>query len=78
MSISFISWRAISKFLTNNEGNVRGNRVPNKYFERLNTLKHYIECWKQGKRLYSIEEIDQILTEIDIKTTIVDKLLNKH
>lgn len=76
--ISIVNWAGISKFLTNSTENIRENRVPNKHQSKIDLLFYYIKCWKEGKRLYSINDIDEVLSKIDLKASISDELKILH
>lgn len=70
----FINWAELSKHLTNGSDRIRKNRIPKMYESDINELLNYIECWKQGKKLFSVSELDQAIDKIDLKTIITDKI----
>lgn len=68
-----LNWSGISTFLTGNADNIRQFDIPKKYMVKIDLLLYYIKCWKQGKRLYSMEEIDKILSNFNLKDEISGK-----
>lgn len=71
---TIVNWSGISAFLTGERENIRQNSIPKKYKDKIDLLLYYIKCWKEGKRLYSMDDIEQVLTKIDLKHTISSDL----
>lgn len=40
-----INWSALSELLTGNKGNIRRDRVPNKYLEQVNSYFNMVTLW---------------------------------
>ena len=71
---TLVNWSEISAFLTGERENIRQNSIPKKYKSKIELLLHYIKCWKEGKRLYSMDDIEEVLSKLDLKHTISNEL----
>ena len=70
---SLINWSALSQLLANNTDSVRQNRVPNKYKEEIQTLMHYIKCWKINQKLILPKEFEEKIRNLDLISIILDE-----
>lgn len=71
---TLINWAELSLLLTGGKDRIRKNRIPKVHKERINELIKLIECWKKGKKLITETELEEVLSEIDVKTIILSKI----
>lgn len=71
---TLINWAELSLLLTGGKDRIRKNRIPKVHKERINELIKLIECWKAGKKLITEIELEEVLSEINVKTIILSKL----
>lgn len=74
MEETLINWAELSLLLTGGKDRIRKNRIPKVHKERINELIKLIECWKVGKKLITEIELEEVLSEINVKTIILSKL----
>jgi hypothetical protein len=70
----FFNWAEISKQLTGGRDRIRKNRIPTAHMDRIEELFIYIQAWKEGKKLFTEKQLDEALSKIDLKTTLMAQM----
>jgi hypothetical protein len=54
-----INWSALSEHLTGNKGNIRPNRIPEKYQEEVSLLQYYVNSWADCRELEERQQVEK-------------------
>nr|DAI89548.1 MAG TPA: hypothetical protein [Caudoviricetes sp.] len=73
-----INWSALSKHLTNSNDTIRQNRIPKVHEKRVEQLISYLNAWVDEKTLINPLDIEEVLSNFDLKTKIMTEIDNLH
>ena len=59
--IDLINFRKLNKHYNLKRGTIRKDKIPNKYKEEINQLTNLIDAWINNKRLYTKEEVQNLV-----------------
>ena len=66
-----LNWGALSEHLTGGNDRIRKNRLPKVHREKINLLIKYISLWIEDKEMISPVELEEKISQIDLKTIIL-------
>lgn len=73
-----INWNKLALTLSGKKENLRSNKIPKKYKEKVNNLFEILEAWEKDEKLISIQKHNEFKDTIKQHLNELETNLNKN